>query len=140
MGALRLAADFPNLTEVRESLDAIADGLSRALAEGLAQDAAPLLATTKALTPYGPGVRAGADAESDDALGHVRDMLAITVQGGTISIVAAHPAARVLEWGGTIAPRGTPITFTAQAMARRAAVQQLPQIERTVEDRIARLL
>ena len=60
----RIAADFENLTEVRQSLDAVADGLGRALTEGIIQDAQPLLATTKALTPYGPGPYIGADPDS----------------------------------------------------------------------------
>lgn len=140
MGAMRLAADFENISEVRAQLDAIADGLGRALAEGIAQDAQPLLATTRALTPLGPGPRAGAEPGSDDALPHVRDLLGVTVQGGTIAITAAHPAAKVLEWGGTISPRGVPIKFTEHAMARRAAVQELPAIERAVEDRINQML
>lgn len=140
MAGMRLRAGFDNLTEVRRSLDAVADGLSRALAEGIAQDAQPLLVTTKALTPYGPGPYPGADPDSGGALPHVRDMLAVVVNGGTISLIAHHPAAVVLEYGGTIRPRGAPIEFKPQAMARRAAVQQLPAIEQAVEARIAALL
>jgi hypothetical protein len=140
MAGMRLAADFEDLNEVRASLDAVADGLGRALAEGIAQDAQPLLETTKALTPYGPGPYPGADEDSDSALPHIRDMLAVTVQGGTISLIASHPGAVVHEFGGTIAPKGVGITFKPQAMARRAAVQHLPEIERAVEARIARML
>ena len=109
------------------------------MAEGIAQDAQPLLATTKALTPYGPGPRIGADPDSDSALAHIRDMLAVQVTGGTISLIASHPGAVVHEFGGTIRPRGVPIKFREQAMARRAAVQHLPEIERAVEARIARI-
>ena len=110
------------------------------MTEGIIQDAQPLLATTKALTPYGPGPYVGADPDSDSALAHIRDMLAVHVAGGTISLVASHPGAVVHEFGGTIRPRGVPITFKEQAMARRAAVQHLPEIERAVDARIARLL
>lgn len=140
MGTWRLAANFENLTAVRASLEATADGLGRALAEGLATDARPLLATAQLLTPLGPGPELGADEDSDSALPHIRDTLAVTVQGGTIVVSAAHPGAKVLEYGGTIRPRGTPITFRPQAMVRRAAAQHLPEIERAVDERIARLL
>jgi len=137
---MRLAASFENINEVRASLEAAADGLGRALAEGITQDAQPLLATTKALTPWGPGPRAGADPDSSDALDHIRNMMAVTVQGGTIAVIAHHPGAKVWEWGGTIQPHGVPIHFRTQAMARRAGVQELPRIERAVEARIARLI
>jgi hypothetical protein len=137
---MRLSASFENITEVREYLNSIADGLDRALLEGLIQDAQPLLATTKALTPYGPGPRPTADPDSDGALPHIRDMLAVTVSGGSIALIAHHPGAVVHEWGGTIRPRGAPIKFKEQAMARRAAVQQLPEIERAVDDRISQLI
>ena len=140
MPAMRVAADFENLTDIRAQLEAIADGLGRALAEGIAQDAQPLLATTKALTPFGEGPRATADPDSDAALPHIRDMLAVTVSGGSIALIAHHPGAVVHEWGGTIKPRGTAIHFKEAAMARRATVQHLPEIERAVDERIGRLL
>lgn len=140
MAGMRLAASFEGLTEVRALLESAADGLGRALAEGIAQDAQPLLATTKALTPLGPGARATADPDSDDALTHMREMLAVTVHGGTITLIAEHPGLVVHEYGGTIRPRGVPIKFKTQAMARRAAVIQLPEIERNVDARIARML
>jgi hypothetical protein len=132
---MRISADFPNLTETRASLDAIADGLSRALSEGIRQDAQPLLVATKALTPYGPGPRGG-----KDDLPHIRDTIDVSVSGGTIAIIASHPGAIVHEWGGTIKPRGVAIKFKEAAMARRAAVQQLPAIERNIDARIDRLL
>jgi hypothetical protein len=133
-GAMRLPARFPNLLEVRRDLDAIADGLSAALAEGITQDAQPLLASTRALTPYGPGPT----SEKDD-LPHIRDAWGVSVQGGGIVLYSRHPGARVLEYGGTIRPRGVAITFRPEAMARRAAVRALPEIERNVEHRLAEL-
>lgn len=139
MAGMKLAAGFDNLSDTRASLDAISDGLGRALAEGITQDAQSLLATTKALTPYGPGPYPGADPDSGGALPHVRDMLSVVVAGGTIALVSQHPAGAVLEYGGTIKPRGVAITFKAHAMARRAAVAQLPEIERAVEQRIERM-
>ena len=51
-----------------------------------------------------------------------------------------HPGAIVHEFGGTIRPKGVLIEFKEQAMARRAAVQHLPEIERAIESRIDRLL
>jgi hypothetical protein len=140
MAGMRLAADFPDLLETRRALEAAADGLGRALNEELAKDAQPLLVTTRALTALGPGPYPGADPDSDNALPHIRDMYSVVVAGGTISLIAHHPGAVVHEWGGTIRPRGVPITFKAEAMARRAAVKELPEIERAIDERISRLL
>jgi hypothetical protein len=70
----------------------------------------------------------------------MRDMMAVTTAGGTITLIAHHPGAIVHEWGGTIHPRGVPIKFKEAAMARRAAVQHLPEIERAIDARIDRLL
>jgi hypothetical protein len=134
---MRLAANFENLTELRADLDAIGDGLNQALTAGLAQDAQALLAETKAGTPYGPGPRAG--AKGDDALPHIRDMLNVDVRGGTIAIIATHPGAIVHEYGGTISPHGTPITIARAAMARKAAVRELPAMEQNIQDRIDQL-
>lgn len=136
---MRLAANFENLTDLRADLDAVADGLSRALSAGLVQDAQALLAETKAGTPYGPGPRPGAKAGSDDALPHIRDMLNVDVRGGTIAIVATHPGAIVHEYGGTISPHGTPITIAQAGMARKAAVRELPHLEQTIRERIDQL-
>lgn len=133
-GAMRIPADFPNLLEVRRDLDAIADGLSAALAEGIASDAQPLLRTTRDLTPYGRG-----PTSAKDDLPHIRDAWGVSVQGGAIVLYSTHPGARVLEYGGTIAPRGVPITFKPEAMARRAAVTVLPAIEAAVETRLDEL-
>lgn len=137
---MRLAAGFENITELRRDLDAIKDGLGNALAQGLAEDAAELLASAKALTPFGPGPEPTADEDSDNALPHIRDTLAVTVNGGTIALTSTHPGAIVHEWGGTIRPNGAPIDIATAAMTRKAAVAELPDIERAVEQRIDRLV
>lgn len=143
MGAFRLAGDFRNLREAIDDVEAVADGLGKALAEGIAQDAQPLLATAKELTPLTsiqrPIVKAPAGS-NDATLDHVREMLEVAVLGGAIVIIAGHPGAKVHEWGGTIQPRGIPIKFTERAMTRRAAVRHLPEIERAVEARIEALI
>lgn len=138
--AWRLSADFENLTELRHDLDAIEDGLGRALADGITDDAQGLLGEVRRLTPLGPGPRPGANPDSDDALPHIRDLLSVRVLGGTLAVMSEHPGAVVHEFGGTISPHGAPIRFREEAMARRAAVAELPGIERAVEDRIAQLI
>jgi hypothetical protein len=137
---MRLAADFDNLNDLRADLEAVEDGLGRALGKGIEDDAEPLLAETKSLTPLGPGPRVGADEKSSDALPHIRDMISVDARGGTVAIIATHPGAVVHEWGGTIAPNGAAITFKETGMARRAAVTQLPAVERNIALRIDRLM
>ena len=136
----RIAAGFENLTEVRQSLDAVADGLSRALTEGIIQDAQPLLATTKALTPYGPGPYVGADPDRDSAW---RTSGTCSPSKSPAARSASSPRTRARSCTSSAAPSNpavSPITFREQAMARRAAVQHLPEIERAVDARIARLI
>jgi hypothetical protein len=138
-GALRLTAGWEDIRELTTDLENVKDGLGRALADGIASDALPLLQETRALTPYGPGPRASA-FETDDALPHIRDTLGVSVEGGAVALYAQHPGARVLEWGGTIAPHGQPIKFREHAMARTAAEHQLPVMEERVNRRIDSLL
>jgi len=137
---MKLAANFQNLTDLRADLEAVEAGLGRALADAIEDDAQPLLAETKSLVPLGPGPRPGADPTSSDALPHIRDMISVDVRGGTVAIVAAHPGAIVHEWGGTIAPKGTAIHIDRAAMARRAAVAQLPAVEHNIAERVDRLM
>jgi hypothetical protein len=66
-------------------------------------------------------------------------MLNVDVRGGTIAIIATHPGAIVHEYGGTISPHGTPITIARAAMARKAAVRELPAMEQNIQDRIDQL-
>jgi len=137
---MRLTADWENIAELRQDLEAVADGLGRVLAEGIAADAQPLLTETRALTPLGEGPRATADVDSDDSLPHIRDTLEVQVRGGTLALTSTHPGAIVHEWGGTIRPHGAPIQIRRSAMARRALVSQLPLIEESVAARIDQLI
>ena len=67
-------------------------------------------------------------------------MLSVDVRGGTVAVVATHPGAIVHELGGTISPHGSPITIDRAAMARRAAVAELPAVEHNVAQRVDRLM
>lgn len=137
---MKLSADWENIAELRRDLEAVADGLGRVLAEGITADAQPLLTETRALTPLGEGPRPTADPDSDDSLPHIRDTLDVQVRGGTLALISTHPGAIVHEFGGTIRPHGAAIQIQRSAMARRALVSQLPQIEESVGARIDQLL
>jgi hypothetical protein len=139
-GTFKIHAGFPNLNEAVADLEAIRLGLGVALRDGIEEDAQPLLNEAKALTPRGPGPRAGADPESDDALPHIADSLEVRVRGGTLSLYATHPGAIVHEWGGTIAPNGAPIQIGRAQMAHRALELALPGVEQAVSDRVDRLI
>ena len=135
-----IRGNFENIAEVRRYLASVDVGLSRALAEGIESDAQPLLAETKALTPYGPGPRLNSPPTSDNALPHIRETLAVLVRGGTILLRSSHPGAVVHEWGGTIRPNGSAITIHEAGMARRAGLIELPRLEQAVQGRIDRLI
>jgi hypothetical protein len=135
-----IRGNFENIAEVRRYLASVDKGLSRAVAEGIESDAQPLLAETKALTPYGPGPSLHSPPTSDNSLPHIRETLSVLVRGGTILLRSSHPGAVVHEWGGTIRPHGSPITIHEAGMARRAALIELPALETAVQSRIDRLI
>ena len=98
----------------------------------LLQRAAPI---TASLVPLGPGPRPDA-AHRSDRLPHVRDTVAI----GRAGVIARHPAATLLEHGGTIAPRGTPIRMPKVAMGARTVPRVLPDAERALRAQLQQLI
>lgn len=62
--------------------------------------------------------------------------LSVTQRG--IAIVSSHPGAGVLHWGGTIRPRGVPITFPRTLFAVRAAEAHMNRLVEGLGDAIER--
>jgi len=123
------------LRETARDLEAVADGLGRLIPAAITRAAEPIVARARSLTPVGPGPQG-----PRDNLPHIASTLYAQPSGEGAAIVSPHPAAPILEYGGTIAPRGVPITIRTVAMAHKAADQLLPQVEQDIEDRIAALI
>lgn len=140
--ASTVTARFEDIQEVRRDLESVRIGLGREITEILREEANPLAARAAALTPRGPGPRG-----DKDALPHIADTITGAATATGMAIVSMHPAAPIFEFAGhegtgaTIAPRGVPIViWPARRMAGRAGDEQLPQVERRVDERIGALL
>jgi hypothetical protein len=133
MGTIR--AELGGIAELRADLEAVSRGLGRDLRDVLREAGGPVEAKARQLTPFGPGPQGGRDN-----LPHIRDTYALVPVARGINLVSDHPAAPVHEFGGTIAPRATPITIAASQMAYRAGQAQQSSVERRAEQGIDALL
>lgn len=130
-----IKASFQDTTGVRRDLESVRLGLGREL-NAILRDAGDTVARkAKPLTPRGPGPRS-----AGDNLPHIADTISGAALPTGAAVITSHPAGPVLEYGGTISPRGHPITFEAHAMAHKAGEAQLPRVERDVTRRIDDLL
>lgn len=126
-----------DLGGLAKDLDAVAVGLGRQVGKAVALAAQPVAAATARSAPFDPEHR----ADRPDGLGHLRDSFTARSLGPIgAAIVSTHPAAPVFEFGGTIAPKGVPITIRAVEMAHKAAVEQAPVFEAAVASAVSRLL
>lgn len=124
-----------------DALQEFEDGLERVLVGELVAVAEHAVPRARALAGRGPGPRADA-RNPNDRLPHIGDTIYATPAGRAAAIVAAHPAGGLLEYGGTIQPRGHAsqrISFRARAMAHRAVDEQVEAAERDLEARLDRL-
>lgn len=133
--ASSIRAAWAGLADTQRDLDAVEHGIGRLVPAAVAAAAEPIVARARALTPVGPGPRG-----PGDALPHIAATLYAQPRGSGAAIVSTHPGGPVLEYGGTIAPRGTPITIKSQAMAHRAADATLAAVDRDLEQRLNALL
>lgn len=123
---------------LRDDLNSIELGLGRIVGQVLKAYTAPIAAEARTLAPYDP---AHDKNHARDGLPHLRDTIR---QGGTsalsATIVSSHPAASIFEWNDdtrpAIAPRGVPLTIKTVAMAHRAFENQLPRLERDLQDKL----
>lgn len=123
-----------DLRGLRQDLESVQLGLGRELTRILREEARLIAAGAIANTPIGPGPTPGNPEP------HMASTIASRATATGAAITSTHPGAGVLEYGGTIAPRGTPITIAQNAMAHRAADDQRAAFERRVGQRIDALL
>lgn len=134
-----IRASFPNAKQVRRDLKHIEEGIGREVTAAFRAAGGVVAARTSALTPRGPGPRRGAK-NPNDRLPHIADTIRAGTKGKAITVRSTHPAAPVLEFGGTIQPRGVPITFRAREMAKRAGDQTTSEMEAALEQHLDALL
>lgn len=115
------------LGALNRSLGRISKDLRKESIRHLRETAREVRDTAKPLTPVRTGKMAGSLRYQASARG--------------ASVSSAHPGAGVHEYGGVIAPRGTPITIQKSRMLGTAVQRETPRIEEDIGnllDRIAR--
>lgn len=130
-----IRAGFQDIPDVRRDFESVKAGLGRELTALLRSEADTVARATKPFTPLGPG-----PTSAKDNLPHIADTISGAALPTGAAVVTTHPGGPVLEYGGTISPRGHPITFKQHAMAHKAGEAQLPRLERDVTQRINDLL
>ncbi len=130
-----IRAAFHGVAEVRRDLESVRLGLGKELTAVLRGEGDPVARETAVLTPTGPGPQS-----AKDNLPHVAATISGAALPNGVAVVATHPAAPVLEFGGSISPRGHLIRFPSHAMAHKAGEAALPRIEAAVTRRIDALL
>lgn len=136
---ITIRASFPNAPKVRRDLKMIEAGVGREVTAAFRAAGGVVAARTAALTPRGPGPRPRAK-NPNDRLPHVADTIRAGTKGKAITVRSTHPAAPVLEFGGTIAPRGVPINFRAREMAQTAGQRTVADLEQELERQLDALL
>jgi hypothetical protein len=130
-----IKASFHGVQDVRKDLESVRLGLGRELSALLRSGVDSVARKTSGLTPRGPGPQS-----LRDNLPHVAETISGVAIPTGVAVVSSHPAAPVLEYGGTISPRGVPITISQHAMAHRAGDAELPRLERDLTARVDALL
>lgn len=135
--ASTIGVSITGANELRADLEAVKVGLGRELTRTVKDAVGLVLPAARALAPYD---RQHAESRKD-SLPHIRDSMYIIALGSAGAAVAArHPGTIVHQWGGTIAPRGHPITIERAGLAHDAAKAQLPAINALLEQRINTLV
>lgn len=124
-----------DLRQLRADLESVELGLGREVNEALREGAEPVRLQAAANTPVGPGPQS-----AKDNLPHIAETLQTVPRAYGAAIVSRHPGAGVLEYGGTIAPKGKPIHFTPHEMARRAGEEKAGEVQNRVVAALDRLL
>jgi hypothetical protein len=128
---LKLTVDIGTLVQ---DLDSVELGLGREVGKVLERGADIVARRTGELMPRGPGPQGG-----KDNLPHIADTVAGFANQLTATIAGTHPAVQVLNFGGTIAPRGHEIHFPHKHYAQQAADEVMPRLEQQVEDDVNEL-
>lgn len=110
------------LREFRRDLKRVNPAVSRELAAGLKTAAKRVADEAKTRAPRKTGAYA--------------DSFRVYAAKGGFSVGSRLPQAGVLHWGGTIRPRGVPITFKPRPVVMDAAEHQADRIVKDVGDAI----
>lgn len=140
-----------SIRDVYRDLESAGLGLEGAVTDALAAGAGWIADAARPFTPVGPGPEGGSNLNDD--LPHVVETLEGEAVGMTGRVVSDHPAAGLIEFGGTIAPSvkgGTKVAavshpdalirFPASAMVRKGAAAQLDRVEARIDSEIDRVL
>jgi hypothetical protein len=136
--------EMPQLRGLLSDIAAVDRDLARQVRQAIHDGAEPILAMAKRGAPYDAAHRGweGWDSSwrSKDP-GHLRDSLYLQkTSGTTVNLRSTHPGAEAHHWGGTIAPRGTPITIRGNDFATRAGKANVSRVSEYIEREIYRLL
>jgi hypothetical protein len=129
--------------DLHRDLEAIELGLGKTLTVVMQEAAQIVVRDIPAHTPYDPHHRPlRRDAEGNEyAVAHVRDTFQVRSAGaGVVKIVSDHPGAGVLEYGGTIKPKGALIHIREFGMAHKAAEAQADRLGRALDDGVDALM
>lgn len=150
-GGVRIFVDA-EIRGVYRDLEALGDGLELAVTAVLARGAQTIADASRPFVPVGPGPIPGAK-NPNDLLPHVFETLRGEARGMTGVVVGYHPAAGLIEFGGTIAPSveggtraaaftspGAIIRFKESAMTRKGADVALPAVEAELDRAIDALV
>jgi hypothetical protein len=127
---------------LRDDLESVKLGLGRDVGKLMQRAIEPLLAPTKANTPFD---RDHARNHAADGFPHIRDSIQVGgASAKTATLVSTHPAAAVFEWNDdtrpAIAPRGVPLTIKSVQMAHKAADSRIVEVERIVAEGVSALV
>lgn len=122
--------------ELARDLEAVSIGSSRELRQVIKAGAGLIVEGAEPLTPYD----VLHDESRKDELPHIRDSLYAIVLGSGAAVASRHPGAAVHEYGGTIAPNGTPFQIKRSEMAHTAATSSADAIVALLERRISALI
>ena len=129
---------IPDLRHLLLDLDAIDRDLGREVRQAIVDASEPILETARKGAPYDPAHRGHKGNEADP--GHIRDSLHVRKAPYGAALYATHPGAPVHHWGGTIAPRGTPISIEGDEFATKAGQLHAGRVSERVERSIDSLL
>lgn len=132
-----------DLRGLQQDLESVQLGLGREVGKAVKEAARGVERVIPRFTPFDPKHRSLRRDKDGSVISvpHLRDSFDTRTAGATTAVITSdHPAAGVVEFGGTIRPKGTPIRIREYRMAGKAVDAQAAQFERDLTARIDALL
>jgi hypothetical protein len=120
MATQRSAIGIQGLKDVRRTMRATTPMANRVINQELRKAVVPIAAEARVLAPK----RSGKMAASTRPY----------ATGSKVGVRSFHPGAGVVHWGGTISPRGFPITFSRTEFITRAVRGREAAIAKDISD------